>query len=71
MKDVAVILISVLFAALRLAGLKDPIFQAFAHIWIGVLPTIWYFTRRGFYIDWFVGLCVVEVIQASIDHFLK
>lgn len=68
MKDILIIIASIMFAALRVGGIKDPAFQALAHIWMGILPTMWFFTRRSFYAKWFWGLCAVEVIQASIDH---
>jgi hypothetical protein len=37
LKPTAVILISVLLAALRIAGIKHEAFQAIAHLWVGGL----------------------------------
>lgn len=68
MKDILIIITSILFAALRLAGIKHPAYQAFAHLWVGGLFTAWVLQKRWFYGAWFWGLCVVEVAQASIDH---
>lgn len=68
MKDILIIIASIMFAALRIAGFKDPAFQAFAHLWVGGLFVAWLMNKRWFYGAWFWGLCAVEVIQASIDH---
>jgi len=36
-----VILLSLIFGGIRLYGVKDPAFQALAHLWVGMLQGAW------------------------------
>jgi len=45
MEAPVLILVSAIVAALRIAGFTDPVFQAAAHLWVGVLAGAWWVGR--------------------------
>jgi hypothetical protein len=68
MKDSLIALTSIALAAFRLAGIKNQSYQAVAHLFLGGLFVTWISSKRWYYGAWFLGLCAVEVYQASVDH---
>lgn len=61
MKPTAVILISVLFAAVRIAGHKSEAFQAIAHLWVGGLCGAFALGRYWLYGWLVIILSIIEV----------
>jgi hypothetical protein len=62
MSDFIIIIISFLFAIGRIFGLKDQIFQALAHLWIGSLIGAAILNHSTILIVMIVGLSVVETL---------
>lgn len=57
------VLLSIMFAVMRIAGVKDEIFQAFAHVWVGFLLCLIVYKLEGDLPRWLLGwLTVVEVV---------
>ena len=67
--DAAVIILAVLLAVGRIGGLKDPAFQAAAHLVVGGLAVAWWYGRRTFHAAVFWTLTVVEVICFLVGRF--
>lgn len=61
---------TVAIALLRILGVKDPAFQAIAHLFVGGLAGAWLVDRNRFYAAAFWLLCAVEVICFAHDHLL-
>lgn len=59
------VLISIVFGALRVAGVKTSFFQALAHVWVGGLFGAWLERRTNWFAFWLaIGLTVLEVACA-------
>jgi hypothetical protein len=67
--DVATNFASFIFAMLRICGVKNNIYKAFAHVWVGGIGGAWLVNHdRGLGIQ-FVALCVVEVGVAGFTFY--
>ena len=69
--NVFVYLICLVLAALRVSGEKGEIFQALAHLWVGILVGVWWLAkfrcpvceeREGRIAGWLVVVLSVEVL---------
>lgn len=66
MIKIIIIITSILFAALRIFGIKHEVFQAFAHLWVAGIFVIWLGIKYKKYFENDINVYLWTAIVLSI-----
>lgn len=60
-REIVLGIVATVIAVTRVLGVKNPAYQAVAHLFVGGLAAAWLIERERIYSGLFILLCVVEV----------